>query len=337
MIYLSNLQPDPKDTRDFLFEAEDVLLPESVDLRKFTGAIEDQQSIGSCTANASAKGGEMYLISAGRMVDTPATDDLDLSRLFNYATSRKALGILDKDGGSTMREAMRSMRNLGICRESVWPYDESKVTVDPSPEAYADATKYKLGAYYRISLGTSIDKAVYTIQYSLAKGWPVAIAMKVGQTIFDLKPGDEYRFVNPTTNPHAGNHAMLIVGYARKNGTLYWIVENSCGPDWCDRGYFLLMFSIPIIDGIDVWVMQGFAGVDRVGVDQTQPKPAPAPAPTPVPPSPPPVPPTPPEPKPIPDPLKPEPEPVKKSGNTLVMIAAAIAVMAIATKFFGLW
>ena len=329
MIYLSNLQPDPKDARDFLFEVEDVLLPESVDLRNYTGIVEDQKSIGSCTANASGKGGEMYLISAGRLSDTPATDDLDLSRMFNYATSRKSLGLLDKDGGSTLREAMRSMKNNGICRESVWPYDPARVTDDPPAEAYTDAANYKLGAYSRILLA-DMDKAIYSIQYALAKGWPVAIAMQVGQKIFNLKPEDEYRFVNPTVNPYAGNHAMLIVGYVRIKGYLYWIVENSWGPDWCDRGYFLCLFSIPVIDGIDVWVMRGFAGIDRVGVDQTQPKPAPVPEPTPVPPSPP-V-----QPEPIPDPPKPQPEP-EKSYKSPILIAAALVAIAVATKIFGLW
>lgn len=341
---LSKLIPDPEDSRDWIFEPDyGVDLPSSLDLRGFAGVVENQLSVGACAGNAGASGCEMYLISDGRLVDTEGMDGFDLSRLFPYRLSRKVLNLPDTLEGTTLREIMRVLKNTGICRESVWPYVVAMANVDPTPEAMADAQNHKLHAYYRIPL-SNIDKALYAVQYSLAKGWPVAVAMRVGRMLQNLTPDQHYTFIN-SNNPEWGGHAMLIVGYVRINGILYWIIKNSHGPEWCDKGYFLCMATITVINGIDLWVMQGFAGIERVGQDQTKPKPLPeptpepTPAPTPAPESAPtPAPePIPEPPKPAPDPApEPAPQPEKKSGKVVLIVGIIIGIIVLG-HFGGLF
>lgn len=320
-IYLSNLQPDPQDVRDWLFEAEpDMILPDEVDLRKASPKRrENQLNIGSCTGATMVNGGERFLSSAGLFNDTEVVDDKDLSILFNYATSRKLLfpGVDLTDGGSTARMALKAAKNFGIAREAVYRYDVLKVNEEPTEAAYKDAENFRVGAYSRISLSGGNDDVVYQIKYALAKGWPVAVGLRVGRALRTQPKDEPYSFVNPSVNPYWGNHEMLIVGYCYdKYGILCWIIENSWGDEWADGGFFLCRAYVAVVDVIDLWVIQGFAGVERIGVDQTRRKPAPEPTPEPVPV---PVPPTP-IPEPLPEPPKPVPPeptpPLKDKENT---------------------
>jgi len=44
-----------------------------------------------------------------------------------------------------------------------------------------------------------------------------------------------------TCNPYAVNHGITIVGYGTtKSGLDYWVIKNSWGPNWGERGFFRL-------------------------------------------------------------------------------------------------
>lgn len=66
-----------------------------------------------------------------------------------------------------------------------------------------------------------------------AQNGPMSIAMDVSR-MMSYKSG----IWNPSSCSNTNlDHALLIVGYGTENGTPYWIIKNSWGSDWGEKGY----------------------------------------------------------------------------------------------------
>lgn len=67
---------------------------------------------------------------------------------------------------------------------------------------------------------------------------PVAIAMDASLWSFRYYSGGIYS--DRSCNKYSQNHAVLVVGYGSQNGQDYWLIKNSWGAGWGERGYFKL-------------------------------------------------------------------------------------------------
>jgi C1A family cysteine protease len=129
--------------------------------------------------------------------------------------------------GGTLPKAFTYVKNAGgVNLRSSYPYIGKKSTCK-----FNTNTKFGLIKGY-VSPGMS-ETAIKNMLYQ--KG-PLAAAI-------NARPLHYYRggVFKPTTakcNPYAVNHGVVIVGYGTENGVDYWIVKNSWGPNWGEKGFF---------------------------------------------------------------------------------------------------
>lgn len=121
------------------------ILPAVVDLRSKLPAVYDQGSLGSCTANAI---GAAYQFDQINHHTTNAVSKFVApfvpSRLFVYYNERAMEGSIPNDNGAAIEDGVTSVSKVGVCPETMWPYDISKFAQKPPNETYKYATMCKV-------------------------------------------------------------------------------------------------------------------------------------------------------------------------------------------------
>uniref|UniRef100_A0A4W3JNQ3 Cathepsin H n=1 Tax=Callorhinchus milii TaxID=7868 RepID=A0A4W3JNQ3_CALMI len=105
------------------------------------------------------------------------------------------------------------------------------------------AIAIKTGKLLSLAEQQLVDCAGYDengIVDAVARLNPVSIAFEVTDDFFQYE-GGVYSNSNCDSTPDKVNHAVLAVGYGVQNGTKYWIVKNSWGPEWGLNGYFYII------------------------------------------------------------------------------------------------
>lgn len=196
-----------------------------IDLRRWDSPVEEQLRTGSCTANATVGDLEHLRLAAGK-------SHINLSRLFIYYNARAQHQATSLDEGSYISLAFDTLRTLGTCREETWAFDQDRVNVRPSWDAYREAFTHKIVDYYRIQ--DSDSEKFRLIDEALRRGHPVVFGCTVDEK-FIRDTGSSGVIAPPAkVRVNTGGHAMLIVGKQRSG---CYIVKNSWGTDWGDSGY----------------------------------------------------------------------------------------------------
>lgn len=80
------------------------------------------------------------------------------------------------------------------------------------------------------------------MRLNLVKYGPIAVGFQVYQDFMAYKGGIyHHTFLDDKFNPfELTNHAVLVVGYGAdpSSGEKFWIVKNSWGNSWGEKGFF---------------------------------------------------------------------------------------------------
>lgn len=238
-----------------------VSIPPRVGLRDFCSPIEDQGSLGSCTAQAGAGLVEYFEKRAfGKY--------LNASRLFLYKTTRNLLGW-SGDTGAYLRTTMAAMALFGIPPEEYWPYLTDPLIFDEEPTAfcYSFAQNYQAISYHRLDPpNTTREVLLNRIKKNLAAGVPSMFGFTVYSCITQAESSGEIPFPTPWERIWGG-HAVVAIGYddskeientnlGGEKTTGAFLIRNSWGTDWGDQGYGWLPYKyITEWLAIDWWVL----------------------------------------------------------------------------------
>lgn len=256
--------PSPPDSNDFIFHPKPVVSPgHGVDLRPKCPPVWHQGTMSSCTAHAVAAAFEFAVTKQG-------LPDFSPSRLFIWYHARQKASDINavlKDCGSYIRDAIKSLdvKVYGVCSEMDWDYEVApsnqqthffslgaRAAVKPPNSAYRNAHDHTAAKYWAIQNDTN---ALNNLINCLDQGWPVVLGMKTFGMLrtakldmpkaADLKQSDQ-------------GHSVLIVGYIPSTQPTQgrFIVRNSWGVTWGDKGYFTMPYDFALKYGYEFWTIR---------------------------------------------------------------------------------
>lgn len=274
--------PDLPDIRDYTAEHDQIRplitktgkvkaeekkapLPEEVDLREWCAPVEDQGTLGSCTANAAAGLLEYFERRAFNKY-------IDASRLFLYKTTRNLLHLTG-DTGAYLRSVMGALVLFGAPPEEYWPYDINKFDEEPPVFCYAFAQNYQSLKYFRLDpAGTNRNTLLKKIKTNLSEGIPAIFGFTVYSSIEQSDRDGQIPFPG-VGEKVLGGHAVMTVGFddklkitnqgSKKTTTGALLIRNSWGADWGDGGYGWLPYEY-VLQGLaeDWWALLKAEWVD---------------------------------------------------------------------------
>jgi len=194
-------------------------IPDSVDWRT-KGAVTDVKNQGSCgscwsfSATGSMEGRNQ--IKTGNLVSLSEQQLVDCS---------KSEGNMGCNGG-LMDYAFKYAEGTAMETEDQYPYTGRAGTCNTSKKGDITVTNFTDVA----------QKSPSALASALADG-PVSVAIDASSFRFQL-------YHSGIMKSHCGtslDHGVLAVGYGTEKGVDYWIVKNSWGERWGEKGYFRMI------------------------------------------------------------------------------------------------
>ncbi|KQJ88596.1 vignain [Brachypodium distachyon] len=212
-------------------------LPPAVDWREkgaVTG-IKDQGQCGSCWAFSTIAAVEsINKIRTGKLVSLSEQELMDCDNVNDQGC----------DGGLMDYAFQFIQKNGGVTSEANYPYQGQQNTCDQAKENTHDVA---IDGYEDVPANdeSALQKAV---AYQ-----PVSVAIEASGQDFQFY--SEGVFTGQCTTDL--DHGVAAVGYGTaRDGTKYWIVKNSWGLDWGEKGYIRMQRGVSQAEGLCGIAMQ---------------------------------------------------------------------------------
>lgn len=203
--------------------------PREIDWRKTSSLtkVKDQKNCGSCWAFSSTSALETFLRKNKLKINRLSEQELVDCSLENYGCNG---GLMDKAFDYCIE-------NNGLHTNENYPYSAT----DNECMNGCNTIEIKNCTINDKVEGSGNFSYLYTKPYSInslkeaLKKNPVSIAINANTPIFRFYSEG---IIEDDLNINSEmNHAVLLVGYSHDKKGLYWIIQNSWGEDWGDKGF----------------------------------------------------------------------------------------------------
>lgn len=180
---------------------------------------KDQGACGSCWTFGTAGSLEgAYAIKTGNLVRLSEQQILDCAWVAN--------GDSGCDGGFAEQAMQWVKDNGGLALEQDYKY----LMVDGYCKSHIQNSGVVVQSYVNVTGGEA------GLMDAVANHGPVAVAINAAMKDFYYYQGGIYS--NPNCDPNDRDHEVLVVGYGTENGQDYWLLKNSWGVIWGEKGFF---------------------------------------------------------------------------------------------------
>ncbi|MBR1444650.1 MAG: C1 family peptidase [Firmicutes bacterium] len=226
---------DKPDSRDYVYapaKAANVRYP--IEYMLENTVVKDQGEVNSCVAHSisTIKEIQEYYETKKKLI-------FSVGWIYGFRVENQYRGE-----GMYPREALNNLIKYGDVLQSDFPenfeYNDIQNLISKrKASCITKAANFKCKSYARVTSSNDVKSCLYT-NHS-----PVMVIAEIYDSFY--KTGKDGVVRNEKSGSNNGGHAMTIVGWKKIGSGEYWIVQNSWGVDFADKGYCYIRFGSNII------------------------------------------------------------------------------------------
>lgn len=202
--------------------SKDSILPESFNFREeYPACAREIVAQGNCSSSYS-------LVAASAITDRWCKGDQQSYPILSAQSPLACDKVINQHcKGGFVSRTLDFAKLYGLVEESCYGYNETLDAPDVCQGKIAQCKKHKISDY-------CVSSELENIKQEIFHYGPVIVVIPVYRD-FLIYNGGVYQ-VYPGNQKFSSGHAVKIIGWDTRDGKSCWLIENTWGPEWGEKG-----------------------------------------------------------------------------------------------------